>query len=88
MHRISLVSELFNVVHHAIKLPLAIDLGCSAQRKSVESLIAAQIAKHRFHGGEAAGDDLAPRIAVDLDLHPVGVDRSVPSITGFSGCRR
>ena len=39
-----MIRQLLNIVHHAIQLPLPIYLGLSAQRKAVQTLIAAQVA--------------------------------------------
>jgi hypothetical protein len=41
LRRITMIREFFDVVHHAIQLPLPIDLGFSAQRKTTQSFVAA-----------------------------------------------
>ena len=40
-----MVRQLFAIRHHAVCLPLPIHLNFSAQRKAMQTLIAAQIAK-------------------------------------------
>ena len=44
LSRIAMIRQLLNIMHHAIQLPLPIYLGLSAQRKAVQTLIAAQVA--------------------------------------------
>ena len=62
LHRITVVREFLNVVHQAIQLPLSVDLGFAAQRKTIQSFVAAQISEHGFHGGEATSDHVATRV--------------------------
>lgn len=38
---IAVVRQLFDVVHQAVQLPLPIDFGFAAQRKTVQALVAA-----------------------------------------------
>jgi hypothetical protein len=66
-----MMRELFNIVHHAKQLPVAIDLSFAAQCEAVQTLVALQVAKHWFQRCEAARDRLAPRIVVDLCPHQV-----------------
>lgn len=70
--RVPMVPELFDVVHHAIELPLPIDLAAPAQREAVEPLVAPQVSEHRFDGGKARADHLLALVGVDAPLHPVG----------------
>ena len=63
--------EFFDVVHHAVQLPLSVDLGFAAQRKPIQSLVAAQIAEHGFHRREAARDHRFAGVGVDFDFHLV-----------------
>jgi hypothetical protein len=71
--RVALVPELFDVVHHAIELPLPIDLGAPAQREAVEPLVVSQVAEHRFDRGKARANHLLALARVDAPLHPLGV---------------
>ena len=71
LSRITMVRQLFNIMHHAVQLPLPIDLGFSAQRKAVQTLVAAQIAKHRFHRRKASRDHLPARIRIDFLFHQI-----------------
>ena len=61
-----MIRQLFNIMHHAVQLPLTIHLGFSAQRKTVQTLVAAQVAEHRFHCCKAARDHLTARIRFDF----------------------
>ena len=82
-------------MHHAVQLPLSIDLGFSTQRKAVQALVAAQITKHRFYRCEAARNHLSARIRINFHLHPVDVifrdvsftleERNLPCLSLF-GC--
>ena len=71
LHRITVIREFLDVVHYAIQLPLAIDLGFSAQSETIQSFVAAQITEHGFHCGEASGDHVSTRVGVDFDFHLV-----------------
>ena len=59
-------------MYEAKELPLPIDLGLAAQRESVQSLVVADVAEHRFDRREASAEQLATLIAVDLALHARG----------------
>lgn len=49
-----MMRQLFNVVHHAVQLPLRVDFALASERKAIKVLVVAQVAKHRFHGGNAS----------------------------------
>lgn len=68
-----MVPELFEVVHHAVELPLPIDLRAPAQRQAIEPLVVPQVAEHQFDGGKARRDHRLALVRVDALLHPVGV---------------
>src|SRR5690349_5242342 len=68
---ITAVRKLLDVLHHAVKLPLAIDLHPTTQGEVIHLLVRAYIAKHRLHRGKAARDHLASAFAVDLALHAI-----------------
>src|SRR3954469_22360502 len=68
---ITAVPELLDVLDHAVKLPLAIDLDLTTQGEAVHLLVGPYIAKHRLHRGKASGDHLASAFAVDLALHAI-----------------
>ena len=51
--RISVMREFLDVVHHAVELPLRIDFALAPERKAIKTLVVAQVAKHRFHRGDA-----------------------------------
>jgi len=65
-----MIRQLLDIRHHAIQLPLPIHLGFSAQRKAIQTLIAAQVAKHRLHCCKAARDHLSACIGIDFLFHP------------------
>jgi hypothetical protein len=60
-------------MHQAVQFPLPIHLGFSTQRKAVQSLVAAQVTKYRFHCCKSARDHLSARFRINFYLHPVGV---------------
>jgi hypothetical protein len=66
-----MVRQLFNIMHQTIQLPLPVHLRLSAQRKAVQSLVAAQIAKHWFHRRKATRDYSPPHVGIDFHLHSV-----------------
>src|SRR5438477_4380258 len=68
---IPVVRKLLDVLHHAVKLPLAIDLDLTTQGEAVHLLVGPYIDKHRLHGGKASRDHLASAFAVDLALHAI-----------------
>src|SRR3954469_10067822 len=68
---ITAVPELLDVLDHAVKLPLAIDLDLTTQGEAVHLLVGPYIAKHRLHRGKAARDHLASVFAVDSALHAI-----------------
>ena len=57
----------------AVQFPLPIHLGFSAQRKAVQSLVAAQVAKYRFLCCKSARDHLSARFRINFHIHPAGV---------------
>src|SRR5262249_45996667 len=69
--RLSYSRQLFDVVHQAVELPLSVDLLHPTQREAIQTLFVAQVGEHRFHVGEAAGDQLLAWSAIDLALHDV-----------------
>ena len=68
-----MMRQLLDIMHQAIEFPLSIYLASATQGKTIQPLVAPDIAEHRFHGGEAAGDHFLALGAVDFHLHPVGV---------------
>ena len=54
---------------HAVELPLAIDPLASAQAKTIQAFVVAQVAEYRLHRGEAPGDHRAAEFTVDAALH-------------------
>ena len=90
-----MVRQLFAIRHHAVYLPLLIHLNFSAQRKAMQTLIAAQVAKHRLHCCKASRDHLLARIGIDLHLHQADMiflgiafapqERNLPGL-GLFGC--
>ena len=73
LFRIAVMRQLFNIVHQAVQLPLPIHLRFPTQRKAVQSLVATQVAKHRFDCRETARDHLPPASGVNLCFHPIDV---------------
>ena len=71
LSRITMIRQLLDIMHHAKQLPLPIYFDLPAQRKAVQTLITAQVAKHRFHRRKAARDHLSARVGIDLHLHQV-----------------
>ena len=61
LSRITVVCQFLNIMHQAVQLPLPIHLGFSTQHKAVQSLVAGQVAKYRFHCCTAARDHLSAR---------------------------
>lgn len=47
--RISMMGQLFDVVHQAVELPLRVDLLLSTQCKARDPLVVTQVAEHRLH---------------------------------------
>src|SRR5690349_7050026 len=69
--RIPVMRQLLDVLHHAVQLPLPLDLVSAAQGEAVHLLVAPYIAEHRLHRGKAPGDDLAAALRADLALHAI-----------------
>src|SRR3990167_7588296 len=67
---VSVMRQLFNVVHQAEQMPLRIDLGLATQGESVQALVITQVAKHRLDGGHALPVQLSSERTVDRLLHP------------------
>ena len=61
--------QFFNVVGDAVELPLAIHPFAAPQTEPIQAFVVAQVAEHRFHRGETAGDHRAPGRAVDTPAH-------------------
>ncbi len=51
--RIPRLGQLLNVVHHAVKVPLRVDLGAATVVQSCQALVVADVAKHRLYGAYA-----------------------------------
>ena len=66
-----MIRQLLDIMHHAEQLPLTIHLGFPAQRKAVQPLVAAQVAKHRLHCCKSSRDHLPARIRIDFLFHPI-----------------
>ena len=45
--------ELLDAVHHAVQLPLRVDLVPTAQRESAQSLVVPEVGKHRLDRAQA-----------------------------------
>lgn len=71
--RVSMVPELFDVVHQAVKLSLPIHLIPPAQREAGEPFVVPQVAEHGFYGGKPRGDHPFAFRGIDAPLHPLGV---------------
>ena len=67
--------QLLDVVHQAEELPLRIDLRLRAQRETIQPLVVAELAEHRFHRGKASAIQRAAALRIDGPLHEVGVAR-------------
>ena len=61
--------QLFNVVHHAVELPLPVDLAPTAQRKAGQPFVVSQVAEHRFDRGKARRDHAFAFPGVDPAFH-------------------
>ena len=71
--RVSVVSQLLDVVHQAVQLPLPIHLLAPTQREAGESLVVPQVAEHGLDGGKPRGDHPFAFRGIDALLHPLGV---------------
>ena len=71
--RVSMVPELFDVVHQAVKLSLPIHLIPPAQREAGEPFVVPQVAEHGFYGGKPRGDHPFAFRGIDAPLHPIGM---------------
>ena len=49
----SRLGQLLDVVHHAVQIPLRIDLGASSVVQASQTLVVAKVAKHRLHRTKA-----------------------------------
>ena len=70
---IPVVRQLLDVMDETEEFPLRIDLLLTTQREAIESLVVAQIAEHRFHGGKALSVAFSSLFAVDALAHALGV---------------
>lgn len=50
--RVSVVPELFELMHQAVRLPLPIDFCAPEQREAGEPLVVPQVVEHRLDSGE------------------------------------
>lgn len=78
------------LLHHAIQLPLPIDLAPSAQRKSVEPLVAAQITENGLDRRKALPDPSPAGWAIDACLYlldPVSPPSRRPGRRNLTGDR-
>ena len=72
-HRISVFGELFDVLHHAVQLPLPINFLLSAQRESIEALVVSQVAEYRLNGRETLTIQALDLFAARALLHALRV---------------
>lgn len=70
---VTLMRQLFDVMHQAIQLPLGIDLAPPAQGETIEAFVVPNLAKHRFDGGKALSVAGFAGVAVDGLFHPVAM---------------
>ena len=68
-----MMRQLLNVVHQTKEMPLRIHLLLSAQRETIEPLVAAQVTEHRFHRRHALPVAFTPIDAINRLLHALGV---------------
>ena len=50
--------QLFNVVHHAVKVPLRVDLGVAPVVQTCQALVVSDVGKHRLYGANALAVEL------------------------------
>ena len=53
--RVSVMRQLLDVLHETEEFSLPVDLLPTAEREAIQSLVRAEVAKHRFHSGEPPG---------------------------------
>ena len=70
---ISMMGQLFDVMHQAVQLPLRVDLLLSAQRESREPLVVTQIAEHWLDRREPLPISKSAFRTIDPLLHPIAV---------------
>ena len=68
-----MVSQLLDVVHQAVELPLPIDLGAPAQCEAMEPLVVSEVAEDRLDSGKARGNHALAGVGVDPPFHSLGV---------------
>ena len=68
-----MMRQLLNVMHQTIKMPLRIHLVLSAQRETIEPLVAAYIAKHGLHSRHALPITFPSFDAINRLLHTLRV---------------
>ena len=72
------VGQLLDIVNHAVKVPLSVDLGMPAQVEATQALVVADVGKHGLDGGDALAIKSATLRGVDRLAHEmagiVGVD--------------
>ena len=64
-----MVRQLLDVVHHAIQLPLPVDLLFAAQRKTIKPLVRAQVPEDRFYRRKTLPDAAPPSRTIDARFH-------------------
>ncbi len=55
----SAVGQLLDVVHHAVEVPLGVELVAPTQLEAAEFLVVPDVAKHRLHGADALAVEFA-----------------------------
>ena len=53
------LGQLLNVVHHAVQLPLRVDLGASFVVQPGQAFVVPDVSKHRLHSANALAVKLA-----------------------------
>jgi len=54
------LSQLLDVVHHAVQVPLRVDFGATPVVEARQALVVPDVAKHRLHCADALAVELAP----------------------------
>ena len=69
LYAISMMRQLLDVVNQAVEVPLGVHRRARAQGKAVEPLVVAQVAEHRFNGGQSPAVESFSALAVDRSFH-------------------
>lgn len=89
------LGELLDVVHHAVQIPLCVDLGVSPVIEPGQALVMEDVAKHRLHGAKALAVELPAPGGVNRLAHALArvcavywlglkaIDLAPPSFIGF-----